>query len=64
MDGRTLTIRRWLIASLGGLYNDLIGRRTHLGAAAVIFDRNGRVLLVRHTYGRRGWELGPRQWFT
>ena len=41
----------------GSLYNDLIGRRTHLGAAAVIFDRNGRVLLVRHTYGRRGWEL-------
>ena len=57
MAARTLPIRRWLIASLGGLYNDLIGRRTHLGAAAVIFDRNGRVLLVRHTYGRRGWEL-------
>jgi hypothetical protein len=28
MDGRTLPIRRWLIAILGGLYNDLIGRRT------------------------------------
>jgi 8-oxo-dGTP diphosphatase len=23
----------------------------------VIFDRHGRVLLVRHSYGRRGWEL-------
>jgi 8-oxo-dGTP diphosphatase len=57
MDGRTLPIRRWLIARLGGLYNDLIGRRAHLGAAAVIFDRNGRVLLVRHSYGKRGWEL-------
>ncbi|MDQ6714047.1 MAG: NUDIX domain-containing protein [Candidatus Dormibacteraeota bacterium] len=57
MHGRTLPIRRWLIATLGGLYNDLIGRRAHLGAAAVIFDRGGRVLLVRHSYGRRGWEL-------
>jgi len=46
-----------LIATLGGLYNDLIGRRAHLGAAAVIFDGDGRVLLVRHSYGRRGWEL-------
>jgi 8-oxo-dGTP diphosphatase len=42
---------------LGGLYNDLIGRRAHLGAAAVIFDGDGRVLLVHHSYGRRGWEL-------
>ena len=57
MAGRTLPIRRWLIATLGGLYNDLIGRRTHSGAEAVIFDRDGRVLLVRHSYGRRGWEL-------
>jgi 8-oxo-dGTP pyrophosphatase MutT (NUDIX family) len=46
-----------LVANLGGLYNDLIGRRIHLGAAAVIFDRDGNVLLVRHSYGRRGWEL-------
>ena len=57
VDRRTLPIRRWLIATLGGLYNDLIGRRIHLGAAAVIFDGFGRVLLVRHSYGRRGWEL-------
>jgi 8-oxo-dGTP diphosphatase len=35
----------------------LIGRRTHLGVAAVIFDRDGSVLLVHHSYGRRGWEL-------
>ena len=39
MAARTLPIRRWLIASLGGLYNDLIGRRTHLGAAAVMIGR-------------------------
>src|SRR5207249_1833228 len=57
MAARTLPIRRWLIASLGGVYNDLVRRRSRLGAAAVIFDRDGRVLLVRHSYGRRGWEL-------
>ena len=28
-----------------------------LGAAAVIRDRQGRVLLVRHSYGRLNWEL-------
>jgi 8-oxo-dGTP diphosphatase len=28
-----------------------------LGAAAVILDADGRVLLVRHTYGRLNWEL-------
>src|SRR2546430_4738045 len=63
MDGGMLQTRRWLIARLGGLYNDLIGRRAHLGAAAVIVDRNSRVLLVRHSYGQRGWELpgGGRQ---
>jgi 8-oxo-dGTP pyrophosphatase MutT (NUDIX family) len=37
-----------------------------LGAACVIFDDGGRVLLVHHTYGRRNWELpgggsGPRE---
>ena len=63
MNSRTLPIRRLLIATFGGLYNELIGRRAHLGAAAVIFDRNNRVLLVHHSYGRRGWELpgGGRQ---
>ena len=57
MEVSLLAIRRWLIATLGGPYNELIGRRAHLGAAAVIFDRDRRVLLVRHSYGRRGWEL-------
>lgn len=28
-----------------------------LGAAAVILDDAGRVLLVKHTYGRLNWEL-------
>ncbi len=28
-----------------------------LGAACVVFDGAGRVLLVHHTYGRRNWEL-------
>jgi 8-oxo-dGTP diphosphatase len=28
-----------------------------LGAAAVILDRQDRVLLVRHTYGRCNWEI-------
>ena len=32
-------------------------RRTALGAACAIFDGDGRVLLVRHTYGRLNWEL-------
>jgi 8-oxo-dGTP pyrophosphatase MutT (NUDIX family) len=28
-----------------------------IGAAAVITDEGGRVLLVKHTYGRLNWEL-------
>jgi ADP-ribose pyrophosphatase YjhB (NUDIX family) len=32
-------------------------QQTGLGAACAIFDSDGRVLLVRHTYGRRNWEL-------
>lgn len=31
--------------------------RVALGAAAAIFDNQDRVLLVRHGYGRRNWEL-------
>ena len=32
-------------------------QRTGLGAACAIFDGDGRVLLVHHTYGRLNWEL-------
>jgi 8-oxo-dGTP diphosphatase len=28
-----------------------------MGAAAIIFDEAGRVLLVKHTYGELNWEL-------
>lgn len=28
-----------------------------IGAAAVVFDEAGRVLLVQHSYGKRNWEL-------
>jgi 8-oxo-dGTP diphosphatase len=52
-----IRVRRLLLRAFGGLYNDLIGRRSHLGAAGVIFDADGRILLVRHSYGRRNWEL-------
>ena len=31
--------------------------RVALGAAAAIFDDDGRILLVRHSYGRKNWEL-------
>src|SRR6185503_20029166 len=36
---------------------DRAGPRFALGAACAIFDAAGRVLLVRHSYGRRNWEL-------
>ena len=32
-------------------------QRTAIGAACAIFDDEGRVLLVHHTYGRLNWEL-------
>jgi 8-oxo-dGTP pyrophosphatase MutT (NUDIX family) len=32
------------------------GKR-YLGANAAVFDYRGRVLLVKHTYGRKNWEL-------
>ena len=32
-------------------------QEARLGAACAIFDGGGRVLLVRHTYGRLNWEL-------
>jgi 8-oxo-dGTP pyrophosphatase MutT (NUDIX family) len=47
----------WLVGTFGGLYNDLIGRRSHLGVAAVIFNQQGRVLLIRQSYGHRAWDL-------
>ncbi len=31
--------------------------RVALGAAAAILDEAGRILLVRHSYGRQNWEL-------
>jgi 8-oxo-dGTP diphosphatase len=52
-----MQVPRVLLAAFGGLYNDLFGRRSRLGAAGVIFDSQSRVLLVRHSYGRRNWEL-------
>lgn len=33
------------------------GQRKRLGAAAVILNRDGEVLLVKHSYGRLNWEL-------
>ena len=50
-------IQRILIERFGGIYSELIGRHAPVGAAAVVFDGQGRVLLVHHSYGRRGWEL-------
>jgi 8-oxo-dGTP pyrophosphatase MutT (NUDIX family) len=57
MSSKGSLIGRVLIPAFGGLYNDLIGRRTHLGVAAVIFDNQGSVLLVHQSYGHRGWDL-------
>lgn len=57
MPAKGSLLHSLVIRTFGGLYNDLIGRRSHLGAAAVIFDDGGRVLLVRHSYGRRNWDL-------
>ena len=57
MPAKGSLIRRLAIRNFGGFYNDLIGRRLHLGAGAVIFDDADRVLLVRHSYGRRNWDL-------
>ena len=31
--------------------------RVAVGAASAVFDPDGRILLVRHTYGPRNWEL-------
>ena len=31
--------------------------KKELGDAAAILDRDGRILLVRHNYGRHNWEL-------
>jgi len=31
--------------------------KKEVGAAAVILDQEGRILLVKHNYGRRNWEL-------
>lgn len=36
---------------------DEIYTQYRLGAAAVILNDQGRVLLVKHSYGRRNWEL-------
>ena len=57
MSSKSGLIGRFLIPRFGGLYNDLIGRRSHLGVAGVIFDEQGRVLLVHQSYGRRGWDI-------
>jgi 8-oxo-dGTP diphosphatase len=32
-------------------------QRTAMGAACAIFDGDGRILLVHHTYGKLNWEL-------
>jgi 8-oxo-dGTP diphosphatase len=40
-----------------GMPDQPSAQRAAIGAACVIFDREGRVLLVHHTYGRLNWEL-------
>ena len=52
-----MRVRRMLLGAFGGLYHDVFGRLSRLGAAAVIFDADDRVFLVQHSYGRRNWEL-------
>jgi 8-oxo-dGTP diphosphatase len=39
------------------MHDQLSVERRATGAACVIFDDDGRVLLVHHTYGRLNWEL-------
>jgi 8-oxo-dGTP pyrophosphatase MutT (NUDIX family) len=52
-----MRVRRLFLGAFGGLYHELIGSRSPLGAAAVIFGADDRVFLVQHSYGRRNWEL-------
>lgn len=46
--------RRWRLATLPSF---ALGCFKPVGAAAVILDLQGRVLLVKHNYGRLNWEL-------
>jgi 8-oxo-dGTP pyrophosphatase MutT (NUDIX family)/diadenosine tetraphosphate (Ap4A) HIT family hydrolase len=53
------------VAALRGLVEDMVAppaelarvARVAVGAAAAILDGEGRILLVRHGYGRHNWEL-------
>lgn len=60
----TISLQRWICllgrSRQGNHWAAAIG--THMtskriGAAAVIVDDGGRVLLVKHSYGRLNWEL-------
>jgi 8-oxo-dGTP diphosphatase len=42
---------------MGGGDDERVMTATRMGAAAVIVDEGGQVLLVKHTYARRKWEL-------